>query len=83
VEGPHNVIAESFSRLLRSNVSSPLVGKKAANIVSDSESNNRNESSHSLLIDDRHIIDCLINLPCLSSRKKRKKDQKNAESIMK
>ena len=26
--------------------SSPLVGKKAANVVSDSESNNRNESSY-------------------------------------
>ncbi len=33
VEGPHNVIADTFSRLLRSNVSSPLVGKKAADVV--------------------------------------------------
>jgi hypothetical protein len=40
VEGPH------FSRLSHSNVSSPLVGKKAANVVRNSESNNRNESSH-------------------------------------
>jgi hypothetical protein len=65
VEGPH------FSRLSRSDLSSPLVGKKAANVVSDSESNNRNESSHSLLIDDRDIVDCLMNLPCLPSRKKK------------
>jgi hypothetical protein len=41
VEGPR------VSRLSRSDVSSALVGKKAANVVSDSESNNRNESSHS------------------------------------
>ncbi len=46
VEGPCNVIADTFSRLLPSNVSSPLVGKKAINVVSDSESNNRNESSY-------------------------------------
>jgi hypothetical protein len=46
--GPRNVIADTFSRLLRSNVSSPLVGKKTANVVSNSnsESNNRNESSY-------------------------------------
>ncbi len=46
VEGPRNVIADTFSRLLRRNVSSPLVGKKAANFLSDSESNNKNESSY-------------------------------------
>jgi hypothetical protein len=70
VEGPCNVIADTFSRLSRSYVSSPLVGKKAANIVSNSESNNRNESSHSSLMNVGDIIDCLMNLPCLSSRKK-------------
>ncbi len=48
------------------------MGKKAANVVRDSVSYNRNESSHSLLMDDRDIIgDCLMNLPCLSSRKKK------------
>jgi hypothetical protein len=46
VEGPCNVIADTFSRLSHSNVSSPLVGKKANNVVSNSESNNRNESSY-------------------------------------
>ncbi len=51
-------------------MSSPLVEKKTANVVSDSESNNRNESLHSLLMDDRDIFDCLMNLPCHSSRKK-------------
>jgi hypothetical protein len=65
VEGP------CFSRLLCSNVSSPLVGKKAVNVVSDSESNNRNESSHSLLMNDGDIVDCRMNLPCLPSRKKK------------
>jgi hypothetical protein len=73
VEGPRNVIADTFSRLLHSYMSSLLVGKKAANVVSDSESNNRDGSSHSLLIDDRDTIDCLMNLPCLYSRKKKKK----------
>jgi hypothetical protein len=67
------VITDTFSRLLHSYVSSPLVGKKAANVVSNSESNNRNESSHSLLMDDRDIINCLMNHPCLYSRKKKKK----------
>jgi hypothetical protein len=65
VEGPR------FSRLSHSNVSSPLVGKKAANVVSNSESNNRNESSHSVLMNDGDIVDCLMNLPCLPSRKKK------------
>jgi hypothetical protein len=64
VEGPR------LSRLLGSNVSSPLVGKKAVNVVSNSESNNRNESSHSLLMNDGDIVDCFMNLPCLPSRKK-------------
>jgi hypothetical protein len=73
VEGPHNVITDTFSRLLHSHVSSPLVGKKAANVVSNSDSNNRNESSHSLLMDDRDINDCFMNLPCLYSKKKKKK----------
>jgi hypothetical protein len=43
---PCNVIAETFSKLSCSNVSSPLVGKKAADVISDSESNNKNESSY-------------------------------------
>jgi hypothetical protein len=50
-----------------------LVGKKAANVVSNLESNNRNESSHSSLMDDRDIVDCLMNLPFLPSRKKKDK----------
>ncbi len=37
IEGPRNVIADTFSRLLRKDVPSTLVGKKAAHIVSDSE----------------------------------------------
>ncbi len=70
MEGPRNVIADTFSRLSCSNVSSPLVGKKAANVVSGSKRDNRNEASHSLLMDDRDITDCLMNLPCFPSRKK-------------
>ncbi len=30
VEGPHNLIADTFSRLLQSDMTSPLVGKKAS-----------------------------------------------------
>jgi hypothetical protein len=71
VEGPCNVIADTFSRLSHSNVSSPLVGKKAAYVDSDSESGNRNESSNSALMDDREITDCLMNLPCFPSQKKK------------
>ncbi len=43
VEGQRNVSADTFSRLLRSGVSSPLLGKKAAYVDSDSESGNRTE----------------------------------------
>jgi hypothetical protein len=52
VEDPH------FSRLLHSNMSAPLVGKKVANVVCNSESSNRNESLHSLLVDKGNIVDC-------------------------
>jgi hypothetical protein len=83
VEEPRNVITGTFSRHLHSYVSSPLVRKKATNVVSNSESNNRNESSHSWLMDDRDIIDCLMNIQCFSSRKKRKREQQNAESVLK
>ena len=37
LEGPRNNIADTFLRLLRKDVPSTLVGKKAAHIVSDSE----------------------------------------------
>jgi hypothetical protein len=47
------------------------VEKKAGNDFSNSESNNRKESSHLLIMDDRGIVDCLMNLPCLASRKKK------------
>jgi hypothetical protein len=64
VEGPH------FSRLSHSDVSSPLVGEKATNVVSNSESNNRYESSHSFLMNDGDIGDCLMNPSCLPLKKK-------------
>jgi hypothetical protein len=69
----HYVKGPRFSRFLHSNVSSPLVGKKAANVVRNSESNHINESSDSLLMDNGDIVDCLMNLPCLPSRKKKDK----------
>jgi len=51
VEGPLNVIAVTLSRLTHNDIdidSSALVGKKAASVVSDSES----IAGHSSLIDD-------------------------------
>ena len=65
------MIADTFSRLSHSDVSSPSVRKKATYVDSNSESGNRTESSHSLLMDDRDITDCLMNLPCFPSRKKK------------
>jgi hypothetical protein len=65
--------------------SSPLVGKKAVYVGSGSESGNRTESSHSLLIDDSDMTDCLMNLPCFHSKKKNEgrptKHRKCSETI--
>jgi hypothetical protein len=77
IEGPRNVIADTFSRLSRNDVSSPLVGKKAANDVNNSESDNKHDSLFSSLLEDRTIIDCLLNLSCISSNKRRKKRDVN------
>jgi hypothetical protein len=83
VEGPLNVIADTFSRLSRNDVSSPLVGKNAANIVSNSESDNEYDALYLPLLDDREILDCLLNLPCISSNKKRKKkNDKKARTLV-
>ena len=80
VEGPLNVIADTLSRLSRNDIdinSSALVRKKAAtSVVSDSES----IAGHSSLIDDREILECLLNLPCLHLKKNESKDQKNGEN---
>jgi hypothetical protein len=54
IEGPRNVIADTFSRLLHKDVPSTLVGKKAAHVVSNSEL----ESLYSSLIDDEEILQC-------------------------
>ena len=61
MEGPLNVIADTLSRRSRNDIDikrSALVGKKAASVVSDSEST----TEHSSLIDDREILECLLNL---------------------
>ncbi len=83
IEGSRNVIADTFSRLSRNDESSPLVGKKAANVISNYESDNDNESFYSSIIDDNEILDCLLSLPCISSNKKRKRTddkQKNTSN---
>ncbi len=45
---------------------------KAANVLSNSESDNEYDSLYLSLSNDREILDCLLNLPCISSNKKRK-----------
>jgi hypothetical protein len=60
IEGPCNVIADTFSRLLCKDVPSTLVGKKAAHSVSNSELESLNLS----LIDDEEILQCFLNLLC-------------------
>ncbi len=60
IEGPCNVIADTFSRLARKDVPSTLVGKKVAHIVSDSEV----ESFYLSLIDNKEILQCFFNLSC-------------------
>jgi hypothetical protein len=72
-KGELTAVADTFSRLSRNDVSSPLVGKKAANVVSNSKSDNDYDSLYSSLLDDREILDCLLNPPCISSNKKRKR----------
>ena len=49
------------------------MGKKAANDISNSESDNDNESLYLSIIDDKEILNCLLSLPCISSTKKQKK----------
>ncbi len=64
VEGPRNVIADTFSRLLRLNDTSASVGKKA--IPEDSELSNYS------IFDDEETFNCLVHLPCFTSRKRQK-----------
>ena len=72
IEGPHNVIADTFSRLSRKDVPSTLVGKKATHVVSDSEL----ELLYLSLIDDKEILQCFLNLPCCSFNKEKEKRPK-------
>jgi hypothetical protein len=73
IEGPHNVIVDTFSRLLCKDVPTTLVGKKAAHIDGNSEL----ELLDSSLTDDKEILGCLLNLPCCSfNRKKEKRPKK-------
>jgi hypothetical protein len=69
IEGPLNVIADTFSKLLRKDVLSILEGKKAAHIVSNSEF----ESLYMSLIDDKEILQCFLNLPCCFLNKEKEK----------
>jgi hypothetical protein len=53
-------------------VPSALVGKKVPHIVSTSESSNEIESLGSSLTDDKETLECLLNLPYISSNKKQR-----------
>jgi hypothetical protein len=78
VEGPLNIIADTLSRLSHNdNNSSALVGKKAASVVSDSEST----AEYSSLIDEREILECLLNLLCLHSKMKESKRPKKWKKL--
>ncbi len=73
IEGPHNVIVDTFSRLPRKDMPSTLVGKKTTHVVSNSEL----ESLYSSLIDDKEILQCFLNLPCcLLNNEKEKRPKK-------
>jgi hypothetical protein len=73
IEGPRSVIADTFSRLLRKDMPSTLVGKKAAHVVSNSEL----KSLYSSLIDDKEILQSFLNLPCcLLNNAKEKRPKK-------
>jgi hypothetical protein len=82
IEGPRNVIADTFSKRSRKDVPSSLVGKKVAHIVSNSESNNEIESLRSSLTDDKEILECLLYLPCISSDKKQKKRHTKCKKLI-
>jgi hypothetical protein len=74
IEGPHNVIADTFSRLSRKDVPSTLVGKKAAHSGSDSEL----EPLYLSLIDDEEIRQCFLNFPCcLLNNEKEERSKKH------
>ncbi len=72
IDGPYNVILDALSRLLRKDVPSALVGKKAAKLVSNSEL----ESLYLSLTDDKEILQCFLNLPCCSFNKEKEKRPK-------
>jgi hypothetical protein len=81
VEGTLNVIANTLSRLTRNDInvdSSALVGKKAASVVSNSEC----VAGHSSLIDDREILECLLNLPCLHLKRNESKRPKKWRKLL-
>jgi len=81
VEGPLNIIADTLSRLSRNDInieSSALVGKEAASVVSNSES----MAGHSSLIEDREILECLLNLPCLHLKKNESKRPKKRRKLL-
>jgi hypothetical protein len=64
IEGPCNVIADTFLRLLRKDMPSTLAGKKATHVGSDSEL----ESLFWSLIDDEEILHCFFKPPMLPSQ---------------
>jgi hypothetical protein len=57
------------------------VGKKADNVISNSESDNDNELFYSSIIDVKEILDCLLSLSCISLNKIQKKRHTKCRKI--
>jgi len=74
VEGPLNIIADTFSRLSRLDDTSALEGKKA--ITEDSDL-----ASYSIY-DDYEIFHCLSCLPCLRSKSTLKKRKQHDQCYL-
>ena len=66
----------------RKDVPLTSVGKKAAYIVSNSESNNEIESLGSSLTDKKEILECLLNLPCLSYNTNRTRKHTKCSKVL-
>ncbi len=70
IQGPRNVIVDTFSRLSHRDVPSALVGRNATYVFSDSDL----ESLFSSLIDDEEILQYFLNLPCCFQEREKTKE---------
>ena len=74
IEGPTNVIADTFSRLARrDDVSSASAGKK---VTADDVSNLHCETVYYSLSDDPELLESFLALPCMSANRQKNKREK-------